>query len=147
MKWPGAMVGEVLRHVTKKPATVLYPVEVVQMPENFRGKIVFSPERCSGCNLCMKDCPSNAITINKVGNKRYEAVFDLDRCIYCAQCVDTCNRDALVATKEYELASLSRSSLRLVFHAPEATQAQAAIPAAGAAPAGVSEQTPGKGAP
>jgi len=143
MKWPGKMAGEVLRHVAKKPATVLYPVEAVRMPENFRGKIIFMAERCSGCNLCMKDCPSNAITINKVGNKRFEAVFDLDRCIYCAQCVDTCNRDALATTTEYELAALGRSALRQVFHAPE--EAPAAAPAAPEA-AAASDPKPGKGA-
>ncbi len=119
MKWPGFMAGEVLRHVSQKPTTVLYPFEKVEMPEAFRGKIRFLAERCVGCKLCQKDCPSGALTIDKVGDKRFEAVFQLDRCIYCAQCVDSCNKDAIESTPEFELATLDRSTLRVVFHAPE----------------------------
>jgi formate hydrogenlyase subunit 6/NADH:ubiquinone oxidoreductase subunit I len=118
MKMPGVMLGEVLRNVTKEPATTSYPATAAQMPQNFRGKILFIAEKCVGCKLCVKDCPSMAITINKVGNKRFEAVFDLDRCIYCAQCVDSCNKDALEATQEFELAVLSRAPLHITFQAP-----------------------------
>jgi formate hydrogenlyase subunit 6/NADH:ubiquinone oxidoreductase subunit I len=143
------MAGEVLRHAAMQPATVLYPVVPAEMPENFRGKIVFLAERCSGCNLCVKDCPSGAIAINKVGNKRFEAVFDLDRCIYCAQCVDSCNRDALAATKEFELAAFNRPSLRLVFHAPEAPpetpEVATAAKAAPETPAAAPGTKPGQG--
>lgn len=63
----------------------------------------------------MKDCPSNAIAINKVGDKRFEAEFRLDRCIYCAQCVDTCPKKALETTPEFELARLKHDQLTVVF--------------------------------
>jgi formate hydrogenlyase subunit 6/NADH:ubiquinone oxidoreductase subunit I len=114
------MIGEVLRHVARRPATVAYPAVPSRMPQDFRGKVQFLAERCVGCKLCQRDCPSNALTINKVGDKRYEAVFQLDKCIFCAQCVDSCNKDAMHSTLEYELATLDRSTLRVVFHAPEA---------------------------
>jgi ferredoxin len=45
--------------------------------------------------LCVRDCPSEAISINKIGEKRFEAIIDLDRCVYCGQCVSSCNKDAL----------------------------------------------------
>lgn len=122
MKWPGKMAAEVLRHVTKKPATTTYPAEPAVMPENFRGQIVYSGERCTGCKLCEKDCPSFAIKIVKVGDKRYQAEFDLDKCVYCAQCVDSCNRDCLVSSKDFELAALNRKTLHVVFHAPPPSQ-------------------------
>jgi len=114
---PGKMVREVLTSFFKKPATVLYPYVKVLMPDRFRGKIKFISSKCIGCKLCMKDCPTNAITITKVGDKQFEAVFDLDKCIYCAQCADSCPKKALEATAEYELAQLQRGKLKVVFHA------------------------------
>lgn len=115
MKTIGKMLGEVLSSVGKKPATVLYPFEKPVMPPKFRGKLKFTPERCAGCKLCVKDCPTGAIAINKIGDKKFEAVIDLDLCIYCGQCVDSCPKDALEMTLEYELAQLQRNKLRIVF--------------------------------
>jgi formate hydrogenlyase subunit 6/NADH:ubiquinone oxidoreductase subunit I len=118
MRWPGRMAAEVLRNVIRKPATVLYPAERQEMPRDFRGKIRFIAARCVGCKLCQKDCPANALVIEKVGDKRFQAVFHLDRCIFCAQCVDSCNKEAMESTPEYELATLDRSTLQVTYDAP-----------------------------
>jgi len=112
---PGKMLREVLGSIFKKPATNLYPAQKMEMPERFRGKIKFDPAKCIGCKLCMRDCPTKAITINKVGENKFEAVFDLGRCIYCAQCVDTCPKKALSTTKEVELAQLDKNKLKVVY--------------------------------
>ena len=60
----------------------------------------------------MRDCPTGAIAIRKVGDKQFEADIDLAKCIYCAQCVDSCPKKALEATEEFELAQLERAKLR-----------------------------------
>lgn len=113
----GKMFWEVLRHLLAKPATVNYPFDKAEMPPEFRGKIKFMSENCIGCKLCVRDCPSNAITISKVGEKRFEATFALDKCLYCAQCVDSCNKNALASSVEFELAQLDRGKLKVIFHA------------------------------
>ena len=143
MKRPGIMMVEVLRSLFRKPATVLYPFVKAPMPKRFRGKLSFRPELCIGCRLCMKDCPTSAITINKVGEKRFECVIDLARCVYCAQCVDSCPKDALRSTAEFELASLQRDKLTMVFHAKE-VQAPAEPPKENPAPSPKSEPDPDK---
>lgn len=117
---PGKMIRQVLSSTGKKPATIQYPFVPAVVPARFRGKIKFSPEKCIGCKICMKDCPSNAITINKVGEKRFEAIIDLDKCIYCGQCADSCPKKALEISPEFELAQLDRSKLKIVYHAPDA---------------------------
>jgi len=116
-KVPGRMAKEVLRHSIKAPATRNYPYDKPDMPENFRGKIVFDTDKCIGCKICVRDCPALAITIIAEGEKKFTAEFHLDRCIYCAQCVDSCPKDALLNTKEYELAEIDRKRHKVTFHA------------------------------
>ncbi len=114
---PGKMIIQVLESLFKKAATTKYPFVKTEMPDRFRGKLKFYPERCIGCKICMRDCPSNAITIRKIGEKKFEAEIDLAKCIYCAQCVDSCPKQALEATKEFELAGLDHDKLKVVFSA------------------------------
>lgn len=115
------MVEFVLRSLFKSPVTIKYPFEKANMPEKFRGELKFTSEKCIGCMLCMKDCPTNAITIKKVGDKKFEAEVDLAKCIYCGQCVDSCVRKALEITPNFELAQFDRDKLKVVFHAPTTT--------------------------
>lgn len=114
---PGKFLKQVLHSVLSKPNTIRYPYVKSGMPKGFRGKLEFYPEKCIGCRLCMKDCPSGAINIVKVGDKQFEAEIDLGKCIYCAQCVDTCPKKALKDTDEFELAALERCKLKVRFNA------------------------------
>ncbi|MCX5778536.1 MAG: 4Fe-4S binding protein [Elusimicrobia bacterium] len=114
MMWPGAMLKEVLCSLFKKPATHNYPFVKIAKPEAFRGKLNFFSDKCIGCKICMRDCPSNAIIIHKIADKQFEAEIRLDKCVYCAQCVESCPKKALEATHDFELASLSQDSLRVI---------------------------------
>ena len=117
MKRPGKMIKQVLNSLFKRPATTSYPfvkAKNSEMPSTYRGKIIFHPEKCIGCKLCMKDCPSGAITITKVGEK-FQAEFDLGKCVYCGQCVDSCLKKALETTGDFELAQIDRNKLKVIF--------------------------------
>ena len=103
----------------RKPATVRYPSTKIQMPKLFRGKLSFQAQQCIGCRLCMRDCPTQAITIRKVADKQFEADVDLALCIYCAQCVDSCPKNSLGITDEFELAQLDRRKLRISYRSDQ----------------------------
>jgi formate hydrogenlyase subunit 6/NADH:ubiquinone oxidoreductase subunit I len=110
----GKMTNQVLRSLFKVPATIKYPKKQFDMPKRYRGKLKFYPEKCVGCKLCMRDCPTNAIVINKVGEKEFTAEIDLGRCIYCGQCVDSCLKKALETTSDVELAQFETNKLKVI---------------------------------
>ena len=114
---PGRMILSVLGSLFKKPATIAYPYQKFSMPAHFRGQPKFASEKCTGCRLCIRDCPSQAITITKVGDRKFEASIDLGKCVYCAQCEETCPRKVITISTDFELAQTDRGMLKVVFHA------------------------------
>jgi len=44
------------------------------------------PDKCEGCGICLRDCPSEAIS----GGKRMVHVIDQNKCIKCGNCLDVC---------------------------------------------------------
>ncbi|MDR2956994.1 MAG: 4Fe-4S binding protein [Coriobacteriales bacterium] len=110
MKQPGKVLPLALKLFVSKPATVSYPAGDKQFPD-IRGKIIFDIDLCIGCMACVRDCPTGAIEITKIADKRYKAVMHLDRCVFCGQCVDVCPRDALQYTAEFELAGFDRNKM------------------------------------
>ncbi len=47
---------------------------------------------CNGCTLCLKACPTEAIT----GSRKVMHVIDQELCIVCGECYNACRFDAIV---------------------------------------------------
>jgi ferredoxin len=47
-------------------------------------------EKCTGCESCVEECPSEAITMADD-----KAQIDLDTCVDCGVCVDACSAEAI----------------------------------------------------
>ena len=52
-------------------------------------------EKCKACGLCVKACPTDAIT---GGKKKVPAKIDQDKCVKCGLCRDVCKFDAVATT-------------------------------------------------
>ena len=51
---------------------------------------VVDNEKCTGCETCVSECPSEAITMADE-----KAVINLDTCVDCGVCVDACPSEAI----------------------------------------------------
>ena len=113
-----AMLNDVVASLFKKPVTQFYPFEKTDPPERLRGRLFFDPSACTGCNLCVKDCPASAIglvTLDRAA-KRFVLKYHMDRCIYCGQCVTGCRFKCIgMSYLDWELASLKREDFTVYY--------------------------------
>jgi len=73
----------------------------IPTPDGFRGKIQYDKEKCIGCQLCIKVCPTEAIEY-KPDEKKIKIY--LARCCFCSQCNDVCPTNCLSMGDEFLLA-------------------------------------------
>jgi NAD(P)H-quinone oxidoreductase subunit I len=97
-----------LKDVSDGKKTIIPPVKT---PVGFRGKIVYEKEKCTGCKLCLKVCPSEAIVYKK--SEKKIKVY-LARCTFCAQCNDVCPVECLHMSDEFLLADTEKYSSSLI---------------------------------
>ena len=133
----GAMFGDILQSLFKPPATERYPFERRDAPGRLRGQLFFDPTKCSGCGLCTRDCPSEAIeliTVDKA-TKRFVIRYHIDRCTFCGQCVESCRFNCLgMSSADWELASVQKDPFLVNYGRSEDVEALVARAAAGDQP-------------
>lgn len=110
-----------------KTTTISYPEVKRNYSQRFRGRHFISidenkTENCTSCYLCQTVCPAECITIvaeerdpahNSYGVKKEKKPlsFDIDalRCCFCGMCEEACPKDAIKLSRDYEMATLSRT--------------------------------------
>jgi Ni,Fe-hydrogenase III small subunit/NAD-dependent dihydropyrimidine dehydrogenase PreA subunit len=76
------------------------------LPDCFRGLPVIDSSRCApDCSACADACPTDAVSAGP------PLRMDLGRCIFCPECTNACPNQAIEFTREYRLATSSRSDL------------------------------------
>lgn len=99
-----------IKNVFVKPVTRLYPEEIMELPERFKGRHHLDIEKCVGCGICAQTCPNNCIEIVKFQSSWYPQI-DYGHCLFCYLCAEMCPLNALSNTKEFELAGWDKQSV------------------------------------
>jgi formate hydrogenlyase subunit 6 len=105
-----ALIKDMGLCIFKKPFTREYPAVKVEVPEGYRGRHIFFPDKCISCGLCERDCPAKAIELVEVSGKRMPKFF-LDRCIFCYQCAESCPRDAIKLSTNFEMSTTEKKGM------------------------------------
>lgn len=116
------MLKDMARSAFKRPITECYPAERRPAAEEFRGMLHWTPDECTGCGLCVKDCPAEAIeliTVDKA-TKKFVLRFHVDRCTFCGQCAYSCRFNCItLSNDEWELAELDRDEFTVTYGTAE----------------------------
>jgi formate hydrogenlyase subunit 6/NADH:ubiquinone oxidoreductase subunit I len=107
-KYAPSNTTKFLADVRAGKAKLISPIET---PPGFRGKIQYDKEKCTGCKLCIRVCPSGAIEFKEKDKK---IKIYLARCTFCSQCNDACPVDCLSMSNEFLLADADPYSKDLI---------------------------------
>jgi formate hydrogenlyase subunit 6/NADH:ubiquinone oxidoreductase subunit I len=120
------MLKDVLTALVQSPVTENYPFERQPVPAHLRGKVTWDPAQCTGCGLCTKDCPAEALELFILDRKakRFVMHYRVDRCLFCSQCVSSCPRGSLAMSHDqWELAALCKEPFDIYYGADADVQA------------------------
>jgi len=94
-----------LKYLLRRPYTRLVPDrEGPLTSDRTRGRHVLDMSKCTGCSMCQKVCPADAIQMVKVEGswpqnvKKIFPRIDYQRCTFCGMCVEACPFNALSMT-------------------------------------------------
>ncbi len=112
---PGRIALEAIKNLFKKPATTEYAGKgAPEVEKNYRGMLIYNPDDCISCGLCMRDCPTGAIKVTNEGtkeDKKMSATLDTGKCIFCCQCVYSCPKECLSYTQNIDFARTDKDGL------------------------------------
>ena len=124
-----------LRSMFKKPETTLYPFEKKSQPVGLKGQVVCDPETCILCGMCMRNCPTDSITVSR--EDRTWAINHYS-CVQCYYCVNTCPKSCLAMLPDYP-AVVTQKTLTVI-EVPDKPKAAASADGAAVAKAPLTDE-------
>ncbi|MBI5230746.1 MAG: NADH-quinone oxidoreductase subunit I [Coriobacteriales bacterium] len=114
-------LGITIRNMFRKPITVQYPHEKLELPERARWTVEPSYDgegniKCTGCLTCVRVCPDHVLDMKlTVGEDKSKHIdyfrYECGACMMCGLCTEACPFDAIHMSHDYELARTSADEL------------------------------------
>jgi len=105
----------IFKSTVHRPVTIMYPYEKEWVPDNYRGRPGLIFNRCLGCGICVRACPTTCIELVEVADDEGKMVkrpqVNVGRCMMCGYCAEYCPVNAMTTTTDYELAEFTRQGL------------------------------------
>lgn len=121
--------------------TLARPLEGPQAPSGFLGAPKIDKNQCTGCGLCVKSCPTQALSIrDEVAENRRTLFLSYGDCVFCALCRSICPYQAVTFDGKFDLAAKRKEELTLSF--PFSLSGVKADPAFVSAPARAKSRKP-----
>ncbi len=92
-----------LRNLLQGPSTDPFPAGPTFEPDTIRGKIKIDPELCMGCGMCVHNCVSNALHLERREDGHTLTCWD-NLCCRCATCVMFCPTKAITLLPDWHTA-------------------------------------------
>ena len=105
---------EAVTGLFSKSSCAMYPAVPSEAAPNFRGRIVYHPDKCINCMLCERVCSGNAITHTVEKTEEGDKItrtFYLGSCTFCATCMDFCGHGAIEFTRDYHMIATKEEDL------------------------------------
>lgn len=78
------------------------------------GKVELDTLKCTGCGLCVQDCPTGALTASSSEETdTYQLLFKHDDCVACGRCVELCPEKCLRLERVIELDKIGSPAIVL----------------------------------
>ena len=143
-------VKEAITQLFSKSSCDMYPVVPSEAAPNYRGRIIFHPDKCINCMMCERVCSGNAITtvVEKLenGDEQVTRTFNLGSCTFCATCMDFCH-GAIEFSRDYHMVATKEEDLLVTGTFIRKKPVKKAPPAKPAAPAEAKAEPEKKAAP
>lgn len=108
--------------VLRPSVTELYPENLPDLPENYRGlpTLPVDPDTgrsgCIACGACARICPEHIITVemdksDPKDKKPAKFEINISRCMWCGLCMEVCPTKCLLPGRTFELACYDRDAM------------------------------------
>ena len=136
---------EAVNGLFSKSSCAMYPVVPSEAAPNYRGRIVYHPDKCINCMLCERVCSGNAITHTVEKTEEGDKItrtFYLGSCTFCATCMDFCGHGAIEFTRDYHMIATKEEDLMVSGSFIKKPPVKKPAPPKPAAPAPKAEEKP-----